>query len=63
MSLAWRKNDFSSVKQKDSNETQKFCEELVSSHGVPDNEVKLWQINKYQKNSSGKENSELKTGK
>ena len=26
-----------------------YCEELISTHGFPYNEIKLWQINKYYK--------------
>lgn len=26
-----------------------FCEELISTHGYPYNEIKLWQVNKYYK--------------
>ena len=26
-----------------------YCEELISTHGFPYHEIKLWQINKYYK--------------
>ncbi|TNV83008.1 hypothetical protein FGO68_gene5618 [Halteria grandinella] len=43
-SLQWRKNPL----KQSSDFTLGFCEELISSHGMPDCEIKLWQVNKYQ---------------
>lgn len=48
-SLSWRKTKLRPSKlEKIEDVSLSFCEELLSSHGDPDFELKLWQINKYQ---------------
>jgi hypothetical protein len=48
-SLAWRKNKLKTTRETTiENPSHSFCEELISTHGDPDFEIKLWQINKYQ---------------
>lgn len=47
-SLAWRKTKLRSSKDQIIEDLSlTFCEELISTHGQPDCEIKLWQINKY----------------
>jgi WD40 repeat protein len=41
-SLAWRKSNINVGKVLSEGENSRFCEELISCHGSPDNEVKLW---------------------
>jgi hypothetical protein len=46
--LSWRKSRVRSTKEKLLEDISlNFCEELVSSHGDPDCEIKLWQVNRY----------------
>ena len=47
-SLNWRKTKLKTNKQKILEDFKmNFCEELISTHGEPFNEMKLWQVNKY----------------
>lgn len=47
-SLAWRKGKLKATRQQLIEDVAlNYCEELISTHGYPDCEIKLWQVNKY----------------
>ena len=47
-SLAWRKGKLKATRQQLIEDVAlNYCEELISTHGDPDCEIKLWQVNKY----------------
>ena len=51
--MAWRKTKLKASRdQMIEDLALNYCEELVSTHGDPDCEIKLWQVNKYIGDSS-----------
>ncbi|CDW76425.1 wd40 repeat-containing protein [Stylonychia lemnae] len=55
-SLNWRKTKLKTNKQKILEDfNMNFCEELITTHGEPFNEMKLWQVNKYMKPCEGED--------